>query len=107
LTGGILKLDIATTTDLALTPKGNAGWITSNLPRSERSRWSSCADYQADASSGIEPDTYQRLLKEGIHLNQRIGREQNTGSVRVVVVDENCSRMGLITLPATALPAKH
>ena len=55
----------------------------------------------------LKPETYQRLLKEGIAFDQPIEREQNTGSVRVVVVDENSGRMGSITLPATALQATH
>jgi hypothetical protein len=51
----------------------------------------------------LKDDTYQRLLKEGVQLDQLIEMKRNTGSVRVVVVDERSGRMGSITLPISAL----
>jgi VWFA-related protein len=54
----------------------------------------------------LKPDTYQRSLKEGITFNQPLEINQNTDSVRVVVVDENSGRMGSITIPSAALLRK-
>jgi VWFA-related protein len=105
--GASLKLDIAMT-DLALTQKDDR-WVD-NLDIFLVQRDDDGLHARAIGQTlalALKPDTYQRLLKEGIKLDQPIGREQNTGSVRVVVVDENSGRMGSITLPTTALQATH
>ena len=43
--------------------------------------------------------TYQRALNEGISVEQRLPARQGTGSVRILVVDENSGRIGSITVP--------
>jgi VWFA-related protein len=43
--------------------------------------------------------TYQKLLREGIPFDQIVEKNKDTGSVRIVVVDENSGRMGTITVP--------
>jgi VWFA-related protein len=106
-TGATLKLYIATT-DLALTQKGDK-WVDNLnifLVQRDDDGLHARASGQTLALS-LKPDTYQRLLKEWIQLDQHIEKEQNTRSVRVVVVDENSGRMGSITLPTTALIEKH
>jgi VWFA-related protein len=55
----------------------------------------------------LKPATYQRILHDGIPFNQRVQEKPETGSLRIVVVDENSGRMGSVTVPAAALPAKQ
>jgi hypothetical protein len=50
------------------------------------------------------PATYQRLLREGIPIEQPLRGAKDAGSVRVVVVDRNSGRMGSVTIPANAIP---
>jgi VWFA-related protein len=47
--------------------------------------------------------TYQKLLEEGLPFNQLVERIQDTGSVRIVVVDENSGWMGSVTVPVSVL----
>ncbi len=55
----------------------------------------------------LKPATYQKLLREGIPFDQIVGKRENTGSVRVVVVDENSGWMGSVTVPAAALGGRQ
>jgi hypothetical protein len=50
--------------------------------------------------------TYQDLSQEGVPFDQFVERKQDTGSIRIVVVDENSGRMGSVTLPAAVLQRK-
>jgi hypothetical protein len=54
----------------------------------------------------LKPATYQELLAEGISFEQLVEKKQDTGSVRIVVVDENSGRMGSVTVPVAALKSK-
>ncbi|WP_109486998.1 VWA domain-containing protein [Occallatibacter savannae] len=54
----------------------------------------------------LQPATYERVLKEGISLDQPVKSLPGTGALRVVVVDENTGRIGTLTVPASAF-AKH
>ena len=49
------------------------------------------------------PSTYQHLLAAGVPFEQVVEVKPGTGSLRVVVVDENSSRMGSVTIPRSAL----
>jgi hypothetical protein len=51
----------------------------------------------------LKPATHERLLREGIPFDQFVEKVQGSGSVRIIVVDENSGRMGSVTLPALAL----
>ncbi len=44
--------------------------------------------------------TYERLLQDGIPFDQHFDDKQNSGIVRIIVVDENSGRIGSVTLPA-------
>ncbi len=44
--------------------------------------------------------TYQKVLREGIAVEQPLPAHQTGGSVRILVVDENSGRMGSVTLSA-------
>ncbi len=52
------------------------------------------------------PATYQEALKSGMPFDQQVEREQKTGSIRVVVIDEDSGRIGTVTVPATAMQGK-
>jgi VWFA-related protein len=55
----------------------------------------------------LKPATYQKYLQEGIPFDQLVGVRPATGSVRILVVDENSGRMGSITLPAAVVAENH
>jgi VWFA-related protein len=48
----------------------------------------------------LKPGTYQKVMQDGVPFAEFIGQTQKTGTVRIIVVDENSGRMGSITLPA-------
>lgn len=49
------------------------------------------------------PGSYQKYLREGIPYSQVLTVAPGTGSVRIIVVDENSGRMGSVTIPSAAL----
>jgi VWFA-related protein len=53
----------------------------------------------------LKPATYQKILADGIPFDQFVGQQQDTGTLRIIVVDENSGRIGSITLPAAILQA--
>jgi VWFA-related protein len=50
----------------------------------------------------LKPDTYEKVLHEGIPFAEYVQGKGPVGNVRVIVVDENSGRMGSITLPGPA-----
>lgn len=50
----------------------------------------------------LKPGTYQKVLQDGIPFAEYIDNRRDTGTVRIIVIDENSGRMGSITLPAAA-----
>jgi VWFA-related protein len=55
----------------------------------------------------LKPATHERLLRDGIPFDQFIEKAHGSGSVRIIVVDENSGRMGSVTVPALALQRKN
>lgn len=55
---------------------------------------------QQTLALNLKPDTYRQALRDGIHFDQYIGESQNTGAIRIIVVDENSGRLGSVTLPS-------
>ncbi|HVZ83191.1 MAG TPA: VWA domain-containing protein [Terracidiphilus sp.] len=51
----------------------------------------------------LKPQTYQRLVAGDIPYERFVPIKQTSGSLRVVVVDENTGRMGSVTIPVSAL----
>lgn len=47
----------------------------------------------------LKPETYQKVLHDGIPFAEYVDHEQNFGTTRIIVVDENSGRMGSVTLP--------
>ncbi len=54
----------------------------------------------------LQQATYEKAVKSGVPFDQLIEREQKTGSIRIVVVDETTGRIGSVTVPATAMEGK-
>jgi hypothetical protein len=52
------------------------------------------------------PATYQKAQSSGVPFDQLVEREQKTGLIRIVVVDEGSGRIGSVTIPATAMQGK-
>lgn len=50
----------------------------------------------------LKPPTYQKILRDGIPFDELIDGKQDTGTLRVIVVDENSGRIGSLTLPTPA-----
>lgn len=48
----------------------------------------------------LKPATYEKVLHDGIPFDQYFNNKQDSGIVRILVVDENSGRIGSITLPA-------
>lgn len=55
----------------------------------------------------LKSDTYAKLMREGTPFDQFIERVQDSGSLRIIVVDENSGSMGSVTIPVAALKAKN
>jgi VWFA-related protein len=55
----------------------------------------------------LKPATCQRVLREGIPFDQAVETQAETGSLRIVVIDENSGRMGSVTVPAAAVREKR
>jgi hypothetical protein len=51
----------------------------------------------------LKPETYQRVLREGIEFEEPVETKQQGNFARVLVVDENSGRMGSVTIPGEAL----
>lgn len=106
-TGIVLKLAIATA-DLALAKQGER-WVD-NLDIFLAQRDDDGFHARVIGKTlglSLKPTTYQALLRDGIPFDQPIEKGESTGSVRIVVVDENSGRMGSITVPAESLQGKH
>jgi hypothetical protein len=52
----------------------------------------------------LKPDTYERLMRDGIPFEEKIEPKPASGSIRVLVVDEDSGRIGSVTVPAASLP---
>jgi hypothetical protein len=48
----------------------------------------------------LKPATYERVIRDGVPFDQYLDNKQDSGTVRIIVVDENSGRIGSITLPA-------
>ncbi|MFP5249241.1 MAG: hypothetical protein ACLGP3_05405, partial [Acidobacteriota bacterium] len=50
----------------------------------------------------LKPDTYPKVLRDGIPFAEYLNHKQDFGTVRIIVIDENSGRMGSVTLPIAA-----
>ena len=104
--GGTLRLNIATN-DLALKQQDER-WVDKlDIFLAQRDDQGLHARITGQTLTlTLKDATYEKLLQDGIPFDQFIEKKQNTGSVRIVVVDENSGRMGSVTVPATVLRGK-
>jgi hypothetical protein len=106
-TGVTLKLNIATN-DLALKQQ-DEHWVDRLdiflIKRDDNGLHAQVSGQTL--SLAFKPATYQKLLQEGIPFDQFVERKQDTGFLRIVVVDENSGRMGSVTVPAAVLQGKN
>jgi VWFA-related protein len=54
----------------------------------------------------LKPETYQKVLRTGIPFDQVVENGPATGSLRIIVLDENSGRIGSVTVPGATLLAK-
>jgi VWFA-related protein len=47
----------------------------------------------------LKPETYQKVLRDGIPFAEYVEHKQTIGTTRIIVVDENSGRLGSVTLP--------
>lgn len=47
----------------------------------------------------LKPETYQKVLHDGVPFAEYVEHRQSFGTTRIIVVDENSGRMGSVTLP--------
>jgi VWFA-related protein len=105
--GSTLRLNIAVA-DLDLAEQGELWTDKLDIFLIERNDAAMQAKITGQTLSlRLKPVTYQKLLREGIAFDQPVQTAPEVGSVRIVVVDENSGLMGSVTIPATALGAKH
>jgi len=55
----------------------------------------------------LTPGTYQKVKRDGIPFDQYIDNKQDSGTARIIVVDESSGRIGSITLPASTDSENH
>jgi len=54
----------------------------------------------------LKPETYQKVLRTGIPFDQLVDNGPTSGSLRIVVLDENSGRIGSVTVPTNAMLAQ-
>ena len=105
--GATLKLGIATN-DLALKQQGDRSVDKLDIFLVQRDDEALSARITGQTLSlMLKSATYERLLQEDIQFDQIVHSKLDTGSLRIVVVDENSGRMGSVTVPAAALQGKR
>jgi len=104
--GSILKLNIAAT-DLDLAQQGDLWSDKVDVFLIQRDDAGLHAEVSGQSLGlNLKPATYQRLLREGVPFEAKVQLRPDSGSIRVVVVDENSGRMGSVTIPATDFGAR-
>ncbi|MGA2166732.1 MAG: VWA domain-containing protein [Terracidiphilus sp.] len=101
--GATLKLNIATS-DLALKQQAER-WVDKLdiflIQRDDEGLQARVTGQTLSLT--LKPATYAKLLQEGIPFDQYVEKQPETGSLRIVVVDENSGRMGSVTVPSAVL----
>jgi VWFA-related protein len=54
----------------------------------------------------LKPSSYEKVLRDGINIDEPVKNLPGSGALRIVVIDENTGRIGTLTLPATSLVKK-
>ncbi|HEV2136649.1 MAG TPA: VWA domain-containing protein [Terracidiphilus sp.] len=97
--GAAVSLNIAAT-DLSLTQQGGRWQDRVDVFLVQRDVTGTHADVKEQTLVlNMKADTYQKVLHDGIPFADYIEQKPGTGTVRVIVVDEDSQRMGSVTLP--------
>jgi hypothetical protein len=104
--GATLKLNIATN-DVALKQQGDVWADKLDIFLIQRDDEGLHARVSGQTLSlKLKAATYEKLVKDGIPFDQFVEKKPDSGSLRVVVVDENSGRMGSVTIPTAILKGK-
>ena len=104
--GVTLKLDIATN-DVALKQQGDVWADKLDIFLIQRDDEGLRARVSGQTLNlKLKTATYGKLVKNGIPFDQFVEKKPETGSLRIVVVDENSGRMGSVTVPSAILKGK-
>jgi VWFA-related protein len=98
-----IKINVATT-DLALELRGTRWGDKLDIFFVQRDDAGMHADLEGETLGlRLKQATYDKLVADGVPVEHAVTLKPGTGSLRVLVVDENSGRMGSVTLPATSL----
>jgi VWFA-related protein len=104
--GATLKLNIATN-DVALKQQGDVWADKLDIFLIQRDDEGLRARVSGQTLTlKLKAATYRKLVKDGIPFDQFVKEKPETGSLRIVVVDENSGRMGSVTIPSAILKGK-
>ncbi len=105
--GSVLKLSIATK-DLALKQQNERWTDKLDIFLAQRDDEGLNARITGQTLNlTLKSATYAKLMREGLPFDQFIEKVRESGSVRVIVVDENSGSIGSVTVPVAALTAKN
>jgi VWFA-related protein len=97
--GAAVSLNISAT-DISLTQQGGRWQDRLDIFLVQRDVTGTHADVKEQTLVlDLKPDTYQKVLRDGIPFAGYIDQKPGTGTVRVIVVDEDSQRLGSVTLP--------
>lgn len=97
--GAAVSLNIAAT-DINLSQQGGRWKDRLDIFLVQRDVTGTHADVKEQTLAlDLKPDTYQKVLRDGIPFADYIDQKSGTGTVRVIVVDEDSQRIGSVTLP--------
>jgi len=54
----------------------------------------------------LKSSSYEKVLRDGINIDEPVKNLPGSGALRIVVIDENTGRIGTLTLPASSLVKK-
>jgi hypothetical protein len=98
--GAAVSLDIAAT-DISMTQKGDRWTGNLDIFLVQRDATGMHAELKKQTLAlALKNATYEKVLRDGIPFDQYLDKTQDSGTLRIIVVDENSGRIGSITLPA-------
>jgi len=101
--GTALKLNIATN-DLALKLQGQRWTDKLDIFLVERNDDGRHARITGQTLSlKLKQETYESVFRSGVPFDEFVGKKPGTGSIRILVVDENSGQVGSLTIPVAML----
>ena len=100
--GAAVSLDIAAT-DVTLTQKGDRWTGNLDIFLVQRDATGMHAELKEQTLAlALKSATYEKAMREGIPFDQYLEKTPDSGTLRIIVVDQNSGRIGSVTLPAVA-----